>query len=122
MTASGRLMRWVLVLAFASLGAACTTMKTVTPATDPSKPRFGPVRAGDTVVLHLHDGRRMEITVARVERDALVSAEGVRYPHADITQLQRRSLSGVKTLGLVGGIYLATVAALALAVAILWGS
>jgi hypothetical protein len=97
-------------------------MRTVKPATDPSKPRFGPVKAGDTVVLHLHDGRRVEITVARVEGDALVSAEGVRYPHAEIAQLQRRSFSGLKTLGFVGGAYLAAVAALALAIAILWGS
>lgn len=111
---------WLLIFAVAAASTGCTAMKTVKPRTDPSQPRFGPVKPDDTVVLHLTDGRRVEITVAGVERDALVSAEGVRYPHAEIAQLQTRSFSALKTLGLVGGVYLATAAIIAAALSILW--
>ena len=117
--AFGRMCAAIVMLTLLVGGAGCTAMKTVKPQTDPSRPRFESVRAGDSVVLQLRDGRRLEITVARLEDEAVVSAEGVRYPHADIAQLQRRSFSGLKTIGLAGALYLGSAAAVAIALALL---
>lgn len=109
----------VVMLTLLAGGAGGTAMKTVNPQTDPSKPRFGSMKAGDALVLHLRDGRRLEITVARLDDDAFVSAEGIRYPYSDIAQLQRRSFSVPKTIGLAGGLYLGSAAAVAIALALL---
>jgi hypothetical protein len=91
----GRMCSAFIMLTLLVGGAGCTAMKTVKPQTDPSRPRFGSVKAGDSLVLQLRDGRRLEITVGRLEDEAVVSAAGVRYPHADIVHMQRRSFSGL---------------------------
>ena len=121
-----KLHRWVvtplLIVAVAVASVGCTTMKTARPSTDPAKPVYGNVKTGDTVVLHLIDGRRLEITVARVERDAVVSAEGVRFEHGHIVQLQKRTFSGMKTVGFLAAAYLAAAAVLGMAMAILWNA
>jgi hypothetical protein len=117
-----RLICSLLTVALTLSAAGCTAMKTVRPGTDPSKPVFGGVKEGDLVLLHLRDGRRVEITVASMERDAFVSMEGVRYQHAEIAQLQKKSFSGLRTLGFAATVYLATAALVAIAVALLWGA
>ena len=117
-----RVLTPLLIVAVALAAVGCTTMKTVRPSTSPSHQVFGNVKAGDTVALHLTDGTRLEVTVARVERDALVSAEGVRYEHGQIVQLQKRSFSVMKTIGFVAAAYLATVAAIGIAFAVLWNT
>lgn len=108
----------LLIVALAAGALGCTSMKTVRPSTDPSNPVFGKVKAGDAVVLYLADGRRLEITVARVDRDALVSAQGVRYERAEIVQLQKRAFSGPKTVGFVAAAYAAAIAAVIAALGI----
>jgi hypothetical protein len=115
----GRMCSAFIMLALLVGGAGCTAMKTVKPQTDPSRPRFGSVKAGDSIVLQLRDGRRLEITVARMEAEAVVSAAGVRYPHADIVLMQKRSFSGLNTLALAGAVYRGAAAAVAIALSLL---
>lgn len=109
----------IVMLTLLVASAGCTAMKTVKPQTDPSRPRFGSVKAGDSIVLQLRDGRRLEITVGRLEDEAVVSAAGVRYPHADIVQMQRRSFSAMKTIALGGAVYLGAAAAVGIALSLL---
>ena len=111
----------VCVLVAAPLG--CTSLQTIPPATEPSAAVFGDVKAGDIVVIHMADGRQLELTVARVEGDVLVSAEDVRYARGDIVQLQRRRISGGKTALAVTagavGVWVAAAALVAAALALL---
>ena len=119
----GRIVAWLLVCSVAA-GLGCTSLKTIRPATSPDAPVFGNVKPGDAVVLHLHDGRRLAITVQQVERDAIVSAEGLRYAATEIAQLQRRSLSGGKTAlaaaGIVAGAYVVAGILIVIALDSLW--
>ena len=103
MTSHRPFIAWVLICALAGSAIGCTTMKTIRPATDPTAPSFGKVKAGDTIIVHLRDGRRLQVMVQRVDVDGIVSVEGVRYARTDITQVQRRSFSGWKTGLAVGG-------------------
>ena len=113
----------VLVCFLVAAEPGCTSLQTVPPATEPSAAVFGEVEAGDTVVVHLADGRHLELTVARVEGDVLVSAEGVRYARGEIIQLQRRRISRGKTALAVTagalGVWAAAVILVAGAVALL---
>lgn len=120
----GRIVAWLLACSMAAGGLGCTSLKTIRPATSPEAPVFGNVKAGDTVILHLHDGRRLQITVQRIEDDALVSAEGVRYTTGEIAQVQRRSFSGGKTAlavaGTVAGAYVVAAVLIVIALDSLW--
>jgi hypothetical protein len=87
-----------------ALGASgCTSMKTIRPALDPAAPPFAKIERGDTVVVHMRDGRQVRFVVEQVDGDALVARGGVRYTRGDMARMQRRSLSGWKTGLLVGG-------------------
>ena len=97
-----RLIGPLLILALAST-AGCSTMKTIRPAADPSAPLFANVKAGDPIIVHLRDGRQVQVIVQRVDNDGVVSMEGVRYLRSDISHLQRRSFSGWKTGLAIGG-------------------
>jgi len=72
----------------------------------------------------MRDGRRLQVKVQRVEVDAIVSMENVRYARADVAHLQRRRFSGWKTALAVTGAALGAVAAAGIlvggAVAVLW--
>lgn len=99
-----RVMALLLVCALAAPAiGGCTSVRTIDPATVPTGAAFRNIDVGDTITLHLRDGRSLKIVVDRIEVDALVSMEGVRYPRSDIRQLQRRSLDGWKTGLLVAG-------------------
>jgi hypothetical protein len=113
---------WLLVCVLSLSGSACTSMKTIRPATDPRKPAFGSVKAGDKVTLHLHDGRRLQVTVAQVDDGGLTSAEGIRYGRSDIAQIQRRSFSIGRTTSLVAGVVLGAMVVAAALVAAALGS
>lgn len=104
MTCSVRGVVYVLLFFVLWSSVACTTMKTIDPAVAPGAPAFGDVKAGDTVVVHTRDRRRVRFVVDKVEQTALVARDGSRYQHEDIVLLQRRSFSGGKTALLVGGI------------------
>lgn len=94
----------LLVCCLAASAPACGTLRTVPPPTTPTEPPFADVRRGDDVVLTLRDGRRMEIEVERVDGDAIVSGEGVRYARNDIATVQVHRVSAWRTALLVGGI------------------
>lgn len=120
----GRIVAWLLVCGMAAASLGCTSLKTIRPATPPDAPVFGNIKAGDTVVLLLHDGRSVQITVQRIEGGAIVSAEGVRYTAREIAQLQRRSFSGGKTAlaiaGTVAGAYLVAAILIVIALDSVW--
>jgi hypothetical protein len=93
-------------------------MKPIRLNSDLAASAFGKVKVGDTVEVETRDGRRERFVIEQIDRDTLVSPSGVRYRSSDIVRLKRRSFSGWKTLGLVGGIYAGAflvVAALAVA-------
>jgi hypothetical protein len=92
-----------LVCVLAASGTGCTSVKTIRPATEPTASPFGSVKTGDKILLHLKDGRRVQIVVQKIDGDALLSEEGGRYSRSEITQLQRRSFSGGKTALAVAG-------------------
>jgi hypothetical protein len=98
-----RLIGPLLILVLAASAFGCTTTKTIRPAADPSVPSFVNVKAGDTIIVHLRDGRQVQVIVQRVDTDGVVSMEGVRYARGDISHLRRRSVSGWKTGFAIGG-------------------
>ena len=105
----------VCALALCAVGG-CTSVRTINPATAPTGAAFEHIAAGDTVAIRLGDGRSLKIVVQRVEADAIVSQEGVRYARSDIRQLQRNAFSGWKTGVLIGGIVFGAYVAAGLAV------
>lgn len=113
---------WLLVGVISLAGSACTSMRTIRPETDPRKPAFGSVRAGDRVTLHLHDGRRLQVTVSQVDERGVTSVEGIRYGRSDIAQIQRRSFSAGRTTSLVAGVVLGAMVVAAALVASALGS
>ena len=101
-------------------------MKTVRPVTQPGMgAMFGTVKAGDLVDLRTVDGRTARFIVQQVAADAVIAPDGVRYPHAEIAELKKRSFSGPKTAGLIagicGGLFVLAAIAVASAVNSLWG-
>ncbi len=54
---------------------------------------YGHLKVGDQVVLHLQDGRRIEIVVRLVEPDAIVAEDGTQYRRPDITRAEVRAVS-----------------------------
>ncbi len=103
MTVDGRAIAGLLVV-IACSGGACTSMRIVRPAAVPGAPMFGKVKSGDRVSVVLKDGRRDQFTVASNDGDTIVSTAGPRYASADIVELKRRSISGIKTGLLAAGI------------------
>ena len=113
----------LLVCSVALGGSGCTSMKTIRPALDPAAPPFARIERGDTVVVHMRDGREVRFVVEQVDGDALVAPGGVRYTRADMASVQRRSLSGWKTgLLVVGSVAAAIAVAIVIAMGQLLGS
>ena len=110
MTTHQRLVGCLLMSSLAATSIGCTSMRTIPPATEPAAPTFGRVKAGDTVLVELRDGRRERFVVQRVDGDVIVSMDGVRYTRSDIARLQRQSFSLPRTALLVLGIYAAYMA------------
>ena len=71
----------------------------------PTTAPFGKVKAGDTVEVEIRDGRRERFVVQQIEGDTIVSPTGARYTVAEITRLQRRSFSGIRTALVGGGVF-----------------
>ena len=127
MTFCQRLVASILVCTVASVSARCTSMKTIRPAAPGSQQtEFGNLQAGDLVSIRTKDGRTARFVVQQVETNTIVAPDGARYASADIAELKRRSFSGPRTAGLVGGIVAGLVIILAAAAAAaldgLWGS
>lgn len=106
MTALRTALTSLLICTIAVGGAACTSIRTIRPATEPGKPAYSSIKAGDKVTLHLSDGRRLDIRVSQVDTEGIVSMEGIRYLRKDIARLERRSVSVAKTTALVAGVAL----------------
>jgi len=62
------------------------------------------LQPGDHVRVTLVDGKTITFVVSNVDRDALVATDGRRVPYHDISRLETRHLSIVKTTVLVLGV------------------
>jgi hypothetical protein len=91
------------VLAGALTLAGCTSMKTIRPAS-PGEPPFGPVQAGDTIVVRTREGVSARFVVQKIDGEALIAADGRRYARADLLRVQRKTFSGWKTTVLIAGV------------------
>ena len=91
------------ILACALTFAGCTSVKTIRPAS-PGELPFGPVQAGDSVIVQTRDGARASFIVQRIDGEALIAADGQRYLRSDLVRVERKAFSGPKTAGLVAGI------------------
>jgi hypothetical protein len=91
------------VLAAAVTFAGCTSMKTIQPAL-PGEPPFGPVKSGDTVVVHTRDGERARLEVQQIDGETLIAADGRRYLRSDLLLVQRKAVDRWKTTELIVGI------------------
>jgi len=98
---SRRLIAAILVGALTFAG--CTSMKTIRPAI-PGEPPFGPVKRGDTVVVHTRDGERARFVVRQIDGQTLIAADGRRYVRSDLSLVQRKAVNGWKTTELIVGI------------------
>ena len=96
-----RLIASVLLGAFTFAG--CTSLKTIRPAT-PGEPPFGPVRAGDVVVVHTRSGQEASVTVQRIDGETLIASDGRRYLSSDLVLVQRKEVNRAKTAALIAGI------------------
>ena len=101
-----RIIACLVICTLTAATTGCTSMKTIRLNADPAASPFGTVKVGGTVEVATRDGRRERFVVQGIEGDAIVSPSGVRYTSSDIARLQRRSFSGWKTAGLVGGVYM----------------
>jgi hypothetical protein len=99
-----RLIALALVVALLPL-TACTSMKTIHPATSPGAPTYGPLKAGDTVRVQTADGQNKRFIVQQIDGETIIGPEGQRYTRAEVVRLERKSFSGPKTVGLAAGIF-----------------
>jgi hypothetical protein len=84
---------------------ACTSMKTIHPATSPGAPTYGPLKAGDTVRVQIADGQSKRFIVQQIDGEIIIGPEGQHYTRAEVVRLERKSFSGPKTVGLAAGIF-----------------
>lgn len=105
MTKCQRFMAYVVLCSIAVTSVGCASMKTIRTTPEPGAPTFGKLKAGDTVVVRNRDGKTARFIVQQIEGDTIIAPGGERYRAADISELKRRSFSGVKTSVLVGGIF-----------------
>ncbi len=111
------LVRTTAAVTVAALLAGCHVQTRLTlPGAVPSSAAVSvpPVKVGDEVRLVLRDGTIAGLIVAEVAANAIVGSRGQRYPFSDITQLERRRVSPVRTAGLVAGVVAGTLAAFTL--------
>ena len=97
-------------------------MKPIRLNADPAGAPFGKLKAGDTIEVETRDGRHDRFAVQQLEGDTIVSPTGTRYTAAEISRLERRSFSGLKTTLLGGGIFAGVCLLLAAAAAAALGS
>lgn len=83
--------------------AGCTSMKTIRPAS-PGEPPFGPVQAGDIVVVQTREGVSARFVVKKIDDEALIAADRRHYARSDLLRVQRKTLSGWKTAVLIAGV------------------
>lgn len=96
-------------------------MKTIHPATTPNQPLYGPLKAGDTVIVQTPDGERWRFVVQAIDGQVIVAPGGKRYGRSDIVRLQKRAFSGPRTVGLIAGLTAGAVLLFGIAVASAYG-
>jgi hypothetical protein len=79
-------------------------MKRIQPATAPGQPVYGPLKPGDTVVVHTTEGEQGTFVIDRIDGDTIVARGGTRFTRQSIVRLERRALSGPRTAVLIAGI------------------
>jgi hypothetical protein len=92
------------VLTCSVLLAGCTGMQRIPPATAPGQPVYGPLKPGDTVVVHTRAGEQGPFVIERIDGETLVAHGGTRFTRQDILRLERHAISGPRTAILIGGI------------------
>jgi hypothetical protein len=108
-------MRSVLVAVLVlTLAPGCTSLRNV--HREPANP-FATIRVGEVVKVHTSDGRQNEFKVAQISLTEIAGTKGEKYQASEITRLQRRKFSGVKTTAAVVGIFFALDVRLALDIA-----
>jgi hypothetical protein len=111
-----RLTAFVLLCTLLPL-TACTSMKTIHPATSPGAPTYGRLKAGDTVIVHTLDGQQRRFVVRQIDGDTIIGPGGERYTRAEVVRLQRKSFSLPKTVALVAGVWVGVIIVLVAAAA-----
>ena len=96
--------RLVVAVLMLTLAPGCTSLHNV--RLEPANP-FATVRVGDVVNVHTSDGRQNQFKVAQISSTEIVGSEGQRYQASEITRLQRRRVSGVKTAAALVGLFFA---------------
>jgi len=92
---------FIVVLCVTISLTGCHTMRPVNLTGE--QPLVSKVAPGDYVRIWMRDGSRLELQIAAIEPDALVSREQ-RIPIKDIERLERRGISVTRTTLLVLGI------------------
>ena len=95
----------LLALTLATGLAGCTTARRLDRinTTNGSGP-FSNVEIGDRVSVKMTDGSTHRFEVRGIERDAVVSDSGRRYPRNDIASLKREPAAARKAAGVANGI------------------
>lgn len=62
-----------------------------------------PLYAGDKIRYQLRDGKKGDMTVARLTPQTIIGQNGVSLPASDLNSLEKEEISGVKTGTAVGG-------------------
>ena len=86
-----------LVCALSLLTTGCTSMHRASLVNTATQPPVRRVEPGDTVRLTMQDGRRVQFRVQAADADGIVASDGSRYAGADITSVERRQVSWLKT-------------------------
>ena len=106
-----------LVCTLSLLTTGCTSMHPAALVNTAPQPPVWRVKPGDTVRLTMQDGRRVRFMVRAADPDGIVDGivanDGSRYATADITSVERRQLSWVKTTVLGSAVYVGVVLVLA---------
>jgi hypothetical protein len=80
-------------------------MRPIEPETGISAPTaFATVKIGDRVVVEMTDGSRHRFEVCGIERAALVSDSGKRYPRNEMTRLEHLTVDPGQTTRVVPNI------------------
>jgi hypothetical protein len=91
----------VVVLSAFILNACHAATRVTLPDSTPPPPTaavFAQLKAGDTVRATMRTGEKVTFTLAEVQAEGVVAKDGRHIPFVDIWQLEKRHISGTKTV------------------------
>ena len=100
--------RLMALVVLASMLGGCTGYKRIAlgAAPPPHSVVADRMQVGQTVRLELRDASLQTVTIAAIERDALVGDKGERIAYAEIISAERKGVDVSKSLWLTFGIYI----------------